>query len=149
MKPLYNYDFTLKITGTGETPEEAYDIAVGLLMSEVAEGKAPEPDTTTRYNEPLVDTLQLECAVCGKEEEVRTDEFGDWMPEIYLGRQYLGACCPDCQLRYCEQDEQGMPEVILTKIDFQEGRCSNLLSSILDIINGGGDVSQGTSKRPF
>jgi len=134
-KPLYNYDFLLKLTGTGETPEEAYDVAVNMFINATAEGKTPEADSFTKYNEPIVDTMHLECAICGQEEEVRTDDFGDWMPDIYLGETHIGAGCPDCQIRYCEQGDEGESEVLLHKVDFQSGQCRSLQNVIMNLLN--------------
>jgi len=142
-KPLYSYDFTIELTGTGETEEIAYDVAVGAFIEAVGAAETPPYTKVTREATPVVDTVYLECGICAREEEVRVDDFGAWAPEVYLSGADLGACCPDCQLRYCEQSADGWLEVVLQKVDFTTFTCSNLKRFIMNLINStvGGKMS--------
>lgn len=136
MKPLYNYDFTLHLTSTGENEVDAYDAAMSALMEEYMGKEQPfVPYSFTKYSEPAIDTTHLVCSICGEEEEVRMDDFGEWAPEVYLGGEDLGPCCPNCLVQYCEHDEDGMAQVLLNEVSFQEGQCRSLLPVIVKLIN--------------
>jgi len=93
-----------------------------------------EPLNMSAIRQPAVEleegeTIDLHCAICGRDETVSTDDHGDWMPDVYLGDTEIGTVCPYC-MSYCEVDpEDGYAEVRLNKVSWPE--ASELLVTIL------------------
>lgn len=83
----------------------------------------PEP-------EPNDNTLIVECCICGIEEEINFDDDPEWHPEVYLGDTSMDACCPRCVEDYCMQDDEGLLDIDLSKIEFTSIPGSPLAAKI-------------------
>lgn len=124
MSIIYNFDFKLEISGTGETPEEAWEIARELLKEQLADTDTPDPSMPEEYTRTgAVDAvMRLTCSLCGKTEVVSEEDHGDWFPEVWLKDMHLGMACPECVGAVCSMDEEtAVLEVDLKKVDFRNG----------------------------
>lgn len=137
MEPLYNFEFKLVITGTGEDPNDAWGVALDLLREDLQTPDIPRsipmPDEYSR-KEIVSAIFKLECDACGFIENRRDDDMGEWFPEAWLGDVCVGCVCPTCARTICTFDEENsVMDIQMDKIDFRLG-YSPLAKLISDIM---------------
>ncbi len=135
-KSLKNtYEFTLTLTSQGSNSSEAWDNALQNLVEKVKNNEEINNRFHGLGKEEISDTVYLECNCCGIEEEVSVYNFGDWVSECYLGEQEISPICSDCYDKYCILGDDDIPEILLHKISFKNGKCRPLQKLIMDNIN--------------
>lgn len=71
------------------------------------------------------DTVWLDCSICNHGEEIIADnDFGNWVSEVFVGKENLGCICPMCQDRYTKVNPIGECEIILEQVDLN--KCPGL-----------------------